>query len=200
MKRFLSPAALLTPAAALFGPATMALAQEVHDEVGALPTVKQGLVSGITTIVIFLLVLTVLWVKVWPTITKALDERAAKIKEEIEAAEDARRQAKEALEQYQHSLAQARAEAQKMLEQTKAQQLALAAELKAKADVELGQMRERATRDIETAKRAAITEIYTQAAALAAHVAGKILRREIRPGDNQALVDESVRQLQSTSN
>jgi hypothetical protein len=42
-------------AAALIGPATMALAQEVHEEVGALPTVKQGLVSGLTTIVIFLM-------------------------------------------------------------------------------------------------------------------------------------------------
>jgi len=201
MPRPFGPASLIAAAIALAGPAMNLLAaDEAHEEVGAIPTVKQGLVTGITAIVVFLVVLVFLQIKVWPVITKALDERASKIKSEIEAAEQARQQAKDALEQYQKSLAQARTEAQKMLEQAKVQQLALSAELKAKADVELGQMRERATRDIETAKRAAIAEIYTHAANLAAHAASKILRREILPADNQALVDESVRQLQSTTN
>ncbi|NBW89583.1 MAG: hypothetical protein EBR51_06680 [Gammaproteobacteria bacterium] len=62
---------------------------------------------------------------------------ATQIREEIESAEMARKQAKDALEQYQQSLAQARAEAQKMLETTKAQQTALAAELPGVANVHL---------------------------------------------------------------
>lgn len=211
MNRHLSSAALWTAFVTVASPIAAVLAEDPphaadthgaaagHEVVEALPTIKQGVVTGATAIVVFLLVFAVLAVKVWPTITKALDERASKIREEIESAEMARKQAKDALEQYQQSLAQARAEAQKMLDQTKIQQTALAAELKSKADAELSEMRERAMRDIESAKRAAISEIYSDAANMASLVAGKILRREIRPSDQQALVEESLAKLQTVS-
>lgn len=174
--------------------------EEGGDTQGAIATAKQGVFTAVTALVVFGIVFAVLATKVWPAITKGLDDRAEKIRSEIEAAEQARKQAKDALDQYQQSLAQARAESQKMLEQTKAQQLALAADLKAKAEVELGQLREKATRDIEQAKRAAIAEIYAQTTTLATAVAGKILRREIRPEDQHQLVEESLRQMASTRN
>ncbi len=185
----------------ILGPALALAADDAHaDKQGAIATVSQGVASAITALVVFAVVFAVLATKVWPTITKGLDERARKITEEIEAAENARKQAKDALEQYQQSLNQARAEAQKMIEQARAQQVALAAELKAKADVELGQMRERAMRDIEAAKRAAITEMYTQQSILATAVASKILRRELNAGDQDALVQESLRELTTSHN
>lgn len=183
-------------AAFLALPASLALAA-ADETVGALPTVKQGLATGITGIVVFLIVLAILATKVWPTITAALDQRAAKIKEEIEAAELAQQQAREALQQYEKSLAQARAEAQKMLDDAKAQQQAIAAELKAKSDAELNAMRERAKRDIDSAKRAALAEIYAETSNLAASIAGKILQKEIRPQDQQRLVDESLAEFQA---
>ena len=180
---------------------SLALAsEEGENKAGVLPTIEQGVVPMIVAFLVFAVVFAVLATKVWPTITKGLEERARKITEEIEAAENARKQAKDALEQYQQSLNQARAEAQKMIEQARAQQVALAAELKAKADVELGQMRERAMRDIEAAKRAAITEMYTQQSNLATAVASKILRRELNAGDQDALVQESLRELTSSRN
>lgn len=173
--------------------------EHAHETVGALPSVKQGMVTGITAIIVFGIVAGVLALKVWPTITKALDERANKIRTEIEAAELAQEQAKAALKQYEKNLADARAEAQRMLEQTKAQQQALAADLKTKADAELAQLRERARRDIEAAKRAAIGEIYEQAVAVASVAAGKILQREVTAGDQRRLVEESLSQLQATA-
>lgn len=176
------------------------LAAEGHDEVGAVPTLDQGLVTGIAAIVVFLLVFAVLAVKVWPVIGKALDERAGKIREEIAAAEAARKQAKDALEMYEKSLAEARAEAQKMLEKTRAQQQALADELKAKADAELTVMRERARRDIDAAKKAALQEIYAQTAAAATSIASKILRREVNPADQKRLVEESMGELLAMKN
>lgn len=170
-----------------------------HEEVGAIPTVKQGVVTGLTAVIVFCLVLAVLWAKVWPPITKGLDERAAKIRGEIEAAAAARKQAAEALETYQQNLAEARAEAQKMLEDTRAQQQKLAADLKAKADAELTEMRDKARRDIEAAKRAALNEIYADTANLATQIAGKILAREVSPSDHQRLVEESLAELQTAS-
>lgn len=166
-----------------------------HEEVGAIPTVKQGLVTGITAVVVFLLVFAVLAAKVWPAITKGLDERAAKIRSEIEAAEAARKQAKDALASYERSLSEARAEAQQMLDRAKADQQKLTAELKAKADTELNAMKERAKREIDSAKRAAVAEIYAESANLATSIASKILGREVNAGDQQRLVNEAVAEL-----
>ena len=163
------------------------------------PPPAQGVMPAIVTFVVFAIVLAVLATKVWPVIAKGLKDRESKILQEIESAEMARKQAKDALEQYQKSLADARAEAQKMIEATRAQQGALAAELKAKADVELNQMRERALRDIESAKRAAVQEIYSTYTGAATQIASKILRRAINPADTQQLVEESLAQLQSVA-
>ncbi len=197
----------LTAASAVLLTSTIALAQEHAAEAaehapkaGVLPKLEEGIVPMIVSLVVFAAVLAIISTTVWPKITQGLSEREAKIRDEIESAEMARKQAKEALDNYNKSLEQARAEAQKMLEQTRAQQTQLAAELKAKADVELGQLRERAMKDIDTAKRAAIAEIYTEATSLASAVAAKILRREVRPEDQKTLVEESVRAFQAAKN
>jgi F-type H+-transporting ATPase subunit b len=171
-----------------------------HESQGLIASVSQGVVTSVTTLVVFGLVFGVLATAVWPKILKGLKDRENKIREEIESAEMARQQAKDALEQYQKSLADARAEATKMLETTRAQQAQLAADLKAKADVELTAMRERALKDIETAKRAAVSELYSQSSQLAAIMAGKILRRSVTAEDSQRLLDESIQQLQSGRN
>lgn len=171
-----------------------------HEKVGAILTAKQGLWTGITALVVFAIAAAVLGLFVWPKISAGLDERAKKIKDEIEAAEMARAQAKDALEQYQQSLSQARAEAQKEIDKARAQAQAISAELKTKADAELNAMREKAMRDIDNAKRAAVSEVYAQGSALAASMAGKILKREVNAGDTQRLLDESVRQLEGARN
>lgn len=170
------------------------------ETVGAIPTAKQGLATGITALVVFAIVAAFLGAFVWPKIGGALDERANKIREEIEAAEAARKQARDALEQYEASLAEARAEARQMIEQARADQQKLAAELRARADAEVAAMKERALRDIDSARKQALSEIYSDAAALATAAAGKILKREINPGDQRELVEESLRQLQTLHN
>jgi ATP synthase F0 subunit b len=196
MKFRVSHAAALLASLAL---AATALGAE-GETVGAIPSKAQGLATGITALVVFALVAAILGMFVWPKISKGLDDRAHKIKEEIEAAEMARQQAKDALEQYQQALGQARAEAQKEIDKARAQAQAISADLKSKADVELNQLREKAMRDIEMAKRAAVSEVYAQSAGLASTMAGKILRREVQTGDTQRLIDESLAQLQGAKN
>lgn len=175
-------------------------AADHHEEVGAMPSRAQGIATAVTAIVVFTLTAAFLMIKVWPTIGKALDERANKITSEIEAAESARKAAKEALEQYQLSLSQARAEAQKEIDKARAQATIISAELKAKADTDLAQLRERALKDIEGARRAAVAEMYNEAASAAALIASNILRREVNAGDRQKLVDESLAQLHKSRN
>jgi F-type H+-transporting ATPase subunit b len=150
---------------------------------------------AVTTIVVFLLAFGLLYVKVWPKIIKGLDDRQNKIREEIESAQEAREQAKEALAEYERELAGAHREAGEMITKAKADAQAAAAELRSRNEAELVEMKQRATRDLQTAKRAAITELHAEAATLAAEIAGKILQREISADDQQRLVDESLQEL-----
>ena len=170
------------------------------DKHGAMPSVKQGLVTALTSVIVFFIVLVILGTQVWPRIVKGLDERTAKIREEITAAEEARAQSKQALEQYEVALREAEAESRRILDETKAQQQKLAAELRSKADAELSAMKDRARAEIESAKKQALTEIYTESANLATMVAAKILQREVSGDDQQRLLDESIREMQATQN
>jgi F-type H+-transporting ATPase subunit b len=185
---------LILSLAALAGLGTTALGAG-DGVVTPIPPVKEGLASAITALVVFTIVLFILATKVWPLITGGLDDRNAKIREEIASAEASRAQAKAALAEYEASLAQARFEAQKMLDETRTEQTRLAAELKAKADRELNEMREKAKRDIESAKKAALGEIYAESVQLATRMAGKILQREVSHGDGDRLLDESLAEL-----
>lgn len=197
----------ISAAAALFAFAALPMlalaADAAHggsDQQSLIAELRQGKIAGGVAIVVFLVAFSILALKVWPTITRGLQDREDKIRNEIEAAEMARAQAKDALEQYQQSLAQARAEAQKEIDKARAQAQAISAELKTKADAELNAMREKAMRDIDNAKRAAVSEIYAQGSALAASMAGKILKREVNTNDTQRLLEESVRQLEGARN
>lgn len=198
--------------AALLGVLTLAPAPAFALEDGAAPAahaddhgaavkpsviagVKQGVIPAVTALIAFAVVFGIGYTQIWPKIVKGLDDRAAKIAEEIESAEAARKQAKDALDEYEQSLADARAESQQMLDAAKAKQAEVTAQLKAKADAELGAMRERALKDIEAAKKQALTEIYNESVNLAAHMAGKILQREVTPNDQQRLVEESLAEL-----
>lgn len=198
-------ASVLAPTTALLVPCFGALAADdahaAHAPTpGVLPTVAEGIVPMIVSLLVFAAVLAILSKTAWPKITRGLSDREQKIRSEIEAAELAQKQAKAALEQYERNLAEARAEAQKMLDEARAQQQAISADLKAKADVELNAMRDRARRDIDTAKRAALSEIYEESARLATSIAGKILQREVTPGDQSRLVEESLRELATARN
>lgn len=193
---------LLAPALALASSSPPPAGGEgaAPESAGVLPTLTQAIMPMIVTFVVFGIVFAILAVKVWPTITKALHEREAKIRSEIEAAEHARQQAKAALAQYERALSDARAEAQKELERAKGLQAQQLAEMKARNDAVIAAEKDKALREIEAAKRLAIQDVYTQGAQLSTMVAGRILKRELNAGDYQRLVDEAVGSLQSTNN
>jgi F0F1-type ATP synthase membrane subunit b/b' len=68
--------------------------------------------------------------------------------------------------------------------------------LRIAAQSEAEEIKERATREIEAAKNAALSEVYAATADLATTVAEKILRRQLNAGDYRDLVDQGVAQFQ----
>jgi F-type H+-transporting ATPase subunit b len=173
----------------------IAFAEPTHDVGHAQVLDPVNWLPGVTALIVFTIAFGVLAVLVWPKITKALDEREAKIKHEIESAEQAREQAKAALAEYQRNLASARDEANQMIAKAKADAKATAEEMRNRNQAELTEMKQRATREIDSAKHAAISALHSEATNLAIAIAGKILEREITPGDQKRIIEESLHQL-----
>ena len=71
--------------------------------------------------------------------------------------------------------------------------------LGAQAREEAEEAKDRATRDIETARKNAVSDIYAQAADLSTSIAEKILRRNLNADDQRQLVESSLQQFQSAS-
>jgi F-type H+-transporting ATPase subunit b len=184
---------------ALISTAASVASAAAEKDASVIAAPKEGAATAITALVVFVIAFGILATLVWPKISKGLADRNAKIKAEIAAAEEARKQAKDALNEYERNLAEARAEAQKMLEETRSQQAAMAAELRAKADVELNALREKAKLEIEAAKKQALAEIYTESVNVATAMAGKILQREVSVSDQQRLMDESLAELRTAN-
>ncbi len=149
----------------------------------------------ITAVIVFGLTFVLLAKYVWPRITQGLEDRDRKIKDEIESAEDARKQAKNALEEYERELANARHEAAEMIAKARADAKSIAEELRSRNATELVEMKQRAEHEIDAAKQAAINELYAEASTLAVTMAGKILKREISVDDQQQLMDESLQEM-----
>lgn len=154
------------------------------------------LAPAITTLIVFSIVCLILFTKVWPKIASGLDDRQAKLRQEIEAAEAAQAEAMAAMKLQQAELGKARAEAHEMIAKAKSDAGASALALREQAQAQLAQLREQAGHEIRLAKEAAISELHAESAVLATAIASRILKREINANDQQSLIDESLRELQ----
>jgi len=174
---------------------TLLLAADTETAVEHAEVMALNLLPAITSMVVFLLAFGFLYLKVWPKILGGLEDRDQKIRQEIANAEAAREQANEALAKYEKELASARQEANELIAQARADAKTVAKDLRDRNEIQLVEMKQRAMRDLEGAKRAAITELHAEAASLATDIAARILKREISAEDQQRLVDESLGEL-----
>jgi F-type H+-transporting ATPase subunit b len=159
-------------------------------------TIYQALAAAI----VFIVVLVVLKKMAWGPILTGLQDRENKIKGDLESAEAAAKDAARTLADYKAQLAHAQVEANKIIEKGRDDAERLAAQLKDQTQSEIKAIKDKATRDITSAKEQALTEIYAQVAVMSTQIAGKILKRELNAADQQAIVNESLAQLQAENN
>ena len=133
----------------------------------------------------------------FPPITKMLDERAAKIRESLEKAEDTRVEAERLLEEYKVQMAEARAEATQVIEQGRKVAESMKAEILAKARVEAEAEKTKAIEAIKAEKTAAMSELQQQVADLSVAVAGKIIGETMTRADHEALIDRFLAEVGS---
>jgi len=175
-------------------------AEESAEATSPLYSVNQGLITGICTVVIFVLLLSVLGKYAWGPIVKGLSDREKKIRNDIAEAEAARAKAEALLRDYNKQLADAEERARGIITKAGADAEALASQIRTRAQQEAEEARERATKDIEVAKNQAIRDIYEQSANLATSVAEKIIRKSLNANDYRDMVEQSLGQLESMKN
>lgn len=187
---------LAAPELAVAAPAVEGAAQEQPDLVG---TAKTRLVTAITTLVVFLLLVAVLGKYAWGPIAAGLQAREDKIRKEIADAEAARARAEATLKEYSAKLTAAEAQIRDMIAKAQQDAEGVATGITLKAQEAAQEIKERATKEIEGSKNAAMAELHEHAAELATTVASKILRRQITENDQRELVRSSLDELASVA-
>jgi F-type H+-transporting ATPase subunit b len=147
---------------------------------------------AVWTAIVFLVLLAVLWKFAWGPISKALDERERKIGENIAAAERAGDEARRLIAQYEAKLAAAADEVRQLLEEARRDGEHTRQEIVSEARVAAKAEHDRQMREVQTAIEAAQKTLAERSAALAVELAGKIVRRELKPNEHETMIRETV--------
>lgn len=146
-----------------------------------------GLVAQIIN---FLLLLVILRAVAYKPILKMLDQRAAKIKESMDNAEQVKKQLARAQEDYAAQIDQARKEGQAIVAQANQVAERVRQDAQAQARQEAEQFLAKAQAQIDRDTRQAIAELRKEVADLAILAAGKVVKRSLDDKAHYAIVEE----------
>jgi len=132
---------------------------------------------------------------IWPPITKALDERAAKIREGLSAADKAKADLQAANKRVEEQLASARDDAAKRLADAERLAQSMIEEAKSRASEEAAKIVAAARAEAEQATVQAREALRNEVAALAVKGAEAILRREVNAGVHADLLNRLKAEL-----
>ncbi len=154
----------------------------------------------IWTIATFLVLLTLLAKFAWGPLLQALEARQALIRKSLDDA----LQAKQDLERLNVEAAQiiqrARVDADAIISQSRSDGDRLREELKQKARAEADHIVKSAGRQIQLETSRALQQIRHEAVDLSVMIATKILRRNLSKEDNERLIDEALKQVETRRN
>lgn len=138
--------------------------------------------------------------KVPATVGKALDDRAAGIRKDLDDAARLRKEAEQLLADYQRKAREAEAEAKSIIEAAKREAENLAAETK-KALAELIERRTKLAEDkIARAEAQAVSEVRATAVDVAVSAAETLLKAKLAGATATGLVEQSIRDLKGKLN
>jgi F-type H+-transporting ATPase subunit b len=135
----------------------------------------------IIQMIVFLILVGFTMKFIWPPITKALDERAAKIADGLAAADKAKADLASAEKRVEAELASSRDATAKRIADAEQRGLAIVDEAKAKANDEAAKIIAAAKAEAEQQMVKAREALREQVAALAVKGAEQILRKEVNP-------------------
>jgi F-type H+-transporting ATPase subunit b len=131
----------------------------------------------------------------FPRIAEALDRRRKAIEDSIEAANRAKAEADELLEEYRARLREAREQADDIVVRARKAADTLADEAKADASKQREEMLAAARRDIEHETRRALEELRREVADLTVTATEKITRKSLTAEDHRRLIEDALSEV-----
>jgi ATP synthase, F0 subunit b len=152
----------------------------------------------IWTIIIFLGLLWAFNKLAWTPLRATLNAREDSIRKSLDDARQAREELKQLRAESAKMLAEARAEADTILTRTREDANRFRDEMKVKAHAEASGIVKNAEQRIEMETARALQQIRAEAVEFSVAIASKILQRNVSKEDNERLIEETFRQIQST--
>lgn len=143
----------------------------------------------------FLILFFFLYKKVFPNVNRALDERADRIRSDLDRAEQAREEAQKLLDDYKEQLQGARDEARKVVEDAKEAAQSTRQDLIAKAESDAERVLDRAEQEIRSQRDQAFNDLRREIGRLAVQVADRIVGDSLDEERHLRLVDEYIDEL-----
>src|ERR671910_3613705 len=131
----------------------------------------------------------------FPRIAEALDRRRVAIEESIQAAQRAKQEADELLEEYRARLREAREQAEDIVSRARKAAENVADETKAQATHQREELLAAARRDIEHETRRALDELRKEVADLTVVATEKITRKSLTEEDHRRLIEEALTEV-----
>ncbi len=147
-----------------------------------------------------LFVLLIVYYKVPGQITKALDERADRIRHELDDAQRLREEAQALLAEYQRKRTEAEKEAEDIVTQAKAEAEAYAEETRRKLAESVERRTVLAEQKIAQAETSAMNEVRAAATDLAIAAAERIIAAEVQGKKADDMIDDSITAVKTRLN
>jgi len=151
----------------------------------------------IWTIVTFLVLLALLAKFAWRPLLEALESRQSAIRKSLDDAQQAKQELERVNQESARIVNRARADAEAIITQSRSDGDRLREEIRQKARAEADHIVNNAERQIQLETSRALEQIRREAVDLSVMIASKILQRNLTREDNERLIDEALRQVES---
>jgi len=183
--------------AAFIALATLPLYAAEEHAAEALSPFAGNLGNALWTLVIFAIVVVVLGKFAWGPVLSMLQQREQFIHKSLSDAKRDRDEAEARLKDYAAKLQSAQAEAVAIIEEARRDAERLREELRQRAKSESDTILKNAERQIELQTTRAVQQIRQEAVDMSVAIASKIIQRNISKEDNEKLINEALKQIES---
>jgi F-type H+-transporting ATPase subunit b len=136
-----------------------------------------------------------LWFGLPRMLTRKLDERAVRIKAELDEARALREEAQTLLASYERRQKEVKAQAEDIVRAARAEAEKAAEVAKEDISRSVARRMQTATEQIAAAEQAAVRQIKERAAAVAVAAAGDVLRQKLQAEDADRLIDSAISEV-----
>lgn len=146
----------------------------------------------------FLVLLGFMQWKGFPAVKRAMDARSEKIRNDLDAADDAKTSAQRTRTEYEEKLKNAEEKAAVIIDEARAKASQLKLDLQAQAEAEIAEKRANASAEIDANRSRAIDDLRSEIATIAVDAAEQVVAVTINPETHRQLIDDYIDQVSAS--